>query len=437
MYFTLRESLLEAIDDRLRLNANQVHAILQTQDTSLDLTQSANTDVLLENLEDQNITLIIFSPDGEPAFTYGYDTPLQHNFIDLLNHPKGIIANRTDPTEADDTLRVYTAPIEFNGQLIAYIELTHTLENLEDTLDRLLLLLEIGIPLFSVGAGLGGYVLVARALNRIDRITDTARRISSDDLSTRLQMSEVDDEVGRLSKTFDMMLDRLEESFQRERQFSHDAAHELRTPLTAMRTILDTTRTKRRPVEHYEEALDDLTDEVNRLQRLVDDLLNLVRQQSPASLSLETINLSTLLNDLCDSLATLAEAKSLTLTCDIPEDLNILADYDQIIRLFFNLIDNAIKYTDNGKVQIKAEETTSDTLNIIIADTGNGITPEHILLIFDRFFQVEASRAVQGSGLGLSIAKQIAEAHHGQITVSSTVGKGTQFTVQFPKSPPP
>lgn len=433
MYFTLRESLLEAIDDRLRLNANQVHTILQTQDTSLDLTQSANADVLLENLEDQNITLIIFSPDGDPAFTYGYDTPLQHNFIDLLNHPKGIISNRTDPTESDDTLRVYTAPVEFNGQLIAYIELTHTLENLEDTLDRLLLLLEIGIPLFSIGAGLGGYVLVARALNRIDRITDTARRISSDDLSTRLKMSEIDDEVGRLSKTFDMMLDRLEASFKRERQFSHDAAHELRTPLTAMRTILDTTRTKRRPVEHYEVALEDLTDEVNRLQRLVDDLLNLVRQQSSPSLSLEIINLSTLLNDLCDSLAPLAEAKSLTLTCSIPNDLNIHADYDQIIRLFFNLIDNAIKYTNDGKVLITVEEAKPESVNITITDTGIGIAEEHIPRLFDRFFQVETSRVTHGSGLGLSIAKQIAEAHHGQITVSSAVGKGTQFTVRLPK----
>src|SRR5689334_9225330 len=146
------------------------------------------------------------------------------------------------------------------------------------------------------------------------------------------------------------MLTRIESGFAREHQFTADASHELRTPLTAMRTILNFIRDGNRSPQEYRQALDDLAEETNRLQALVENLLQLARGEKGLKLQKEEIDLSLLLADVTDSLRPLAENKHLTLTCDLPASLVISGDTDQLIRLIVNLLDNAIKYTEQGTI---------------------------------------------------------------------------------------
>lgn len=436
VYATLKQSLIETLDERLRVSATQMQAIIEAQNGDIQLPQNSNYDVLIPYLDQQDLDAQILTRDGDSIFSYGCPIPAGPHVRKALDEAHANFATLRDPNEPEDFVRVYTAPIRLENQIIGVVEVSERLESIEDTLERLLRLLQIGVPLFALGAGFGGYVLVARALGRIDRITETAQNIAaSQDLSARLRLPDVDDEVGRLSRTFDTMLARLEVSFKQEQQFVNDAAHELRTPLTVMRTVLETIRIKRRSLEQYEEALDDVGEEVNRLQRLVDALMSLIDDNSSGTISFERVNLSTLLADLCESVTPLAAAKGLNLTCRVPSNMIVLGDSDNLIRLFYNLVDNAIKYTDQGRISVEGDHSSQVMLRVSISDTGKGITVEKIPHIFDRFYRAEASRTSQGIGLGLSIVEKIVATHGGHIEVTSTPSQGSTFIVRLPKAP--
>jgi heavy metal sensor kinase len=342
---------------------------------------------------------------------------------------------QTIPEAAEiDRIRVYSLPIVENDQILGWVQTMQSLGTTEESLDKLRTLLVTGSAILSLLAGFAGYFLATRALAPIDKITNTAHRISIEDLSARLNLPDTGDEVSRLANTFDEMLERIESGFTRERQFTADASHELRTPLTAMQTILQFTREGERSLPEYRLALDDLAEEADRLQALVEDLLHLARGEGGLELYKEEIDLSLLLDDVADSLRALAEKKGFALKTNLPPSLIIFGDTDQLIRLIVNLLDNAIKYTQEGSVNISAHNEEDHSI-IEVADTGIGIQTEHLPHIFERFYRVEASRSSQGVGLGLSIAEQIVLAHGGKLRVTSVSGKGTKFTVFLPNPP--
>jgi signal transduction histidine kinase len=281
-------------------------------------------------------------------------------------------------------------------------------------------------------SGLGGYFLASRALAPIDQMTRTAQRISAEDLSARLNLPSTNDEVGRLAATFDHMLARLDEAFQRERQFTADASHELRTPLAAMQAIIGVIRAERRKPQDYELALDDLAEETDRLRSLTENLLLLARRDTNQPMVFDEVDIALLLRDLSDSLRPLAEKKGLSLVSNLPERLMINGDSDGLIRLFVNLLDNAIKYTPSGSITISMSLPANNMLTVAITDTGVGIPANDLPHIFDRFYRVERSRATRGSGLGLAIAAEIVQAHRGTIEVTSNPGEGTTFSVRLP-----
>ena len=335
-------------------------------------------------------------------------------------------------TDEIDRIRVYTLPITENGEVVGWVQAMQSLGATEESLDQLRTLLIVGSGLLSLLAGFAGYFLIARALASIDKITNTAHRISTDNLSARLDLPDTGDEVSRLANTFDEMLTRIESGFARERHFTADASHELRTPLTAMQTILGFVREGERSVQEYRQALHDLADETDRLQALVEALLHLARSEDGGELHKEEINLALLLADVTDSLRPLAEDKGLKLTCDSPPSLIISGDTDQLIRLIVNLLDNAIKYTEQGSIAVTSREQEEQAI-INVEDTGVGIPSEHLKYIFERFYRVDASRSSSGAGLGLSIAAHIVQAHGGRLEVKSETGEGTVFTIYLPK----
>jgi heavy metal sensor kinase len=434
VYFSLAQGLARSLDDSLRLSALQAIAAVNIENGQINLSDSLpERGSVTEELRARGLTIRIFDTRGHILQAFG-------PYRDLLLDPASLAAalrqdatltTLTDPRE-NDPLRTYTAAIVENGQVIGVLQVLESLSGVQEALDRLLQALLLGGPLLALAAAFGGYLLVRRALAPIDQMTRTARRISAENLSRRLNLAATNDEVGRLAATFDDMLARLDEAFRRERQFTADASHELRTPLAAMQAILSVTREKRRAPADYELALADLAEEADRLRGLVEDLLRLARGETQPVAPRAKADLSTLLHDVTDSLRPLAEAKGLALTCDVPAGLSLMGDSDALIRLFVNLLDNAVKYTERGGIAVTGRAETHG-LRVTVADTGIGIPTEHLPHVFDRFYRVDKARAARGTGLGLAIALEIARAHGGTITVDSTPGAGTAFTVSLPK----
>lgn len=431
VYVRLQSRLLDTVDDSLRLNAVQIRAVVEAQEGMIAAPDSTDYSSLSADLQEQSLTARILSPQGEILQAFGIyrDISVNPSVIETVQRHRERLLTIADPNEIDENLRIFAVPILHQGELVGIVEVTQTLDSVNDTLEQLLVLFQLGVPVSVVIAALGGYELASRALSRVDRITAMAHRISAENLSARLDLPATNDEVGRLATMFDLMLDRLDASFQRERQFTADASHELRTPLAATRTILDTIRSRRRTVEEYEHALDDLADETIRLQNLVADLLHLARNDTAVTSTLEVIDLSALLQDITESLRPLAESKGLRFLSTVADGLSIVGDRDQLIRLFVNLLDNAIKFTDTGEIRIGGETGPKNLLKITVADTGRGISAEHLSHIFDRFYRIDRSRTTVGTGLGLALALSIARAHGGTIKVESDVGKGSEFIV--------
>jgi heavy metal sensor kinase len=425
VYGSMARGLSAAIDNSLTINASQVATGLNIDNGKLILSDSLTEDPENADLRGRGFTIRILTPQGKLIQEFG-------TYHDLPVSLTQSFSNYTDPA-SKTTVRIYNQPVYDNNQFVAIVQVAQSLDDVRDTLQKLLVTLLMSIPILVTVAGIGGYFLAARALAPIDQITTTARRISAEDLSARLNIPVTDDEVGRLTQTLNDMLARLNDSFQRERQFTNDASHELRTPLTAMQAILGMIREKRRTPEEYEQALDDLNEETDRLRTLVENLLRLARGDKQKSNPFEEVNLSVLLKDVSDSLRPLAEAKKLSLNCETSENLIVLGDSDELIRLFVNLLDNAIKYTERGEINISANHNEKSVV-VKVADTGIGIPAEHIPHIFDRFYRVEESRTLRGAGLGLAIAKEIVRAHHGEIEVRSKTGQGTVFVVSLPKN---
>lgn len=437
VYWRVARGLTQTVDDSLRLNASQAQAVISYENGQLDLEDLIPKGAEAAALNQRDLTLRVLDRHGTLIKGAG-----EYTWLTVTVASKVAVANNQVLFETvslpDHTygLRFYTVPLVNEGQLVGILQIAQSLEDANRTLRRLLQALLLGGPLAVTIAGVGGYWLAARALAPIDQITRTARRIALDtsNLSARLNLPVTNDEVGRLAETFDHMLARLEDSFQRERQFTTDASHELRTPLAAMQAILQVMRERRRTPEDYEQALADLSEETDRLRALTEDLLRLARDLGPLTPALSNVALSTLLHDVADSLRPLAEAKGLTLTTDVPDDLTLLGDNDELIRLFVNLLDNAIKYTEQGSVALFAIKTT-DQIVVSIADTGIGIPAEHLPQLFDRFYRVDMARSSQGAGLGLSIALAIAQAHGGTIEITSVVNQGSTFLVRLPSRP--
>ncbi|MEO7909745.1 MAG: ATP-binding protein [Roseiflexaceae bacterium] len=458
IYITVYKLLLDNFDDLL---ASQANLIVQTIDfNDRDLTLQ-NASLRADRRDSEHLTRI-YRADR----TLMYDdnprelTPeLTNAMRDALDGHRQIIqvSGRQAP------MRVLSLPITHNGQIIGALQVGISLEDVRDTLRTLLKVLLVLAPALLLVASGGGLFLANRALMPIDRLTRTAQRISAEDLSQRLNLQGVDDEVGRLAHTFDAMLARLQSAFEQQRHFTADASHELRTPLTAIIGQIDVAIERPRDAESYRATLDTVREQARRLTRLANDLLFLARADTqPALVADELIDLGNLLPAIVAQVEPLANDRQQLLTLDQPSELFVHGNEDDLIRLFLNLLDNAIRYTPHGgqitiTAAIENSEQAQDGVNsrhtlidtrdrthtrapaqpsviVSIHDTGPGVKPEHLPRLFDRFFRVDRgrNRAQGGSGLGLAIAQSIATTHGGRLEVRSAIGQGSTFIAILP-----
>jgi heavy metal sensor kinase len=370
----------------------------------------------------------------------------------LKNASKGMITFETNRSLESPPLRIVTFPVLENNHITRIIQVASSLEDVEDALNTLLIILMIAVPLALLIASMGGQFLANKALKPVDQITQTARMITSKNLNQRIKSLRVKDEISRLIETFNEMISRLDRSFSQVKQFSTDASHELKTPLTILKGEVEVTLRKERTPQEYEQILKSNLEEINRMSQIVEDLLLLSKADSgELRLNKEDMNLTEILNEVVAHVDTLAQSKHLHVeTSNHHEEIHILGDPLRIRELFLNLIENGIKYTEEGgSIRIRLtkdtllqdgntsgrpQEEQTEFVKIIVSDTGIGIAKEDQERIFDRFFRVDKarSRGQGGSGLGLSICKWIVEAHRGEINVESELGKGSSFIIKLP-----
>jgi two-component system, OmpR family, heavy metal sensor histidine kinase CusS len=285
-----------------------------------------------------------------------------------------------------------------------------------------------------------GYQIARQGIRRVEEIADTARHISSTNLHERILVEGYPSELASLAGTFNQMLDRLEESFERISRFSADIAHDLRTPVNNIRGEAEVALARARSVDEYREVLGSCLEEAVRLSNLISDLLFLARAESPlAHLRWAAVDVGELLSSVRDYYEGAAAEGGISLTTANGHG-RVIAEMDRTLmrRAVGNLVANAVAHTAPGGSVVMQAESEGDSVRIAVADTGVGIPPEALPRVFDRFFRVDKSRSQVsgGTGLGLSIVQSIMALHGGNAEITSQLGHGTQVTLHLPTSRP-
>jgi len=325
----------------------------------------------------------------------------------------------------------YTAP---NGERFL-IETGVAYRAVADELHSIRLAFVLGIPVFLLVAVAGGLVLVRNSLQPIREIIEQAERISSANISQRLPVVATGDEVERLSLSLNRMIERLENAIEHISRFSADVSHELRTPLTILRGELESMLDKRPRDAETLETVGNALEEIERLTRIVDQLLILSRLDAgQAGIEKSPIDLGKLAVATAEQMSLLADEKEISMHYAIEKEIWVAGDSLRLKQILVNLLDNAIKYTpERGAIELAVRREAGAAV-LAVSDTGTGIAAHELPHVFERFYRADKARtrSTGGAGLGLSIVKAIAVAHDARVSVESTEGQGTSVRVELP-----
>jgi heavy metal sensor kinase len=439
LYVFLSKRLYESIDNSLKVSASVVQkaALLEYSRTPLP-----GLDLFFDQfLGYSNINKFYRIYDGSgnvDSRSKGIDAskfPLTQDAYSKAI--KGQDTYETFNLSPKHRIRVITMPVIRNDNLVNLIQVGTSLKSVEDTLRNLRIFLFAAIPGVLILSTLGGRFMATRALKPVAEITRTAQDIAHGaNLSRRIPMPEVEDEIGNLANTFNEMMDRLEKSFSQIRQFSGDASHELRTPLTVLKGQSELVLSKPRSKGEYQEVLSSNLEEINYMSRVLEDLLTLSKgDEGELPLEEEPVELGTIIEEVSRQGEILADEKDVKIILAYLEPVTILGDAHRLKQMVWILLHNAIKFTPGGgEIKITLQDL-DDTVYFTIKDTGIGIPETDLPKIFDRFYRVDKARSRMegGSGLGLSICKFIVDRHRGVIDVESKLGEGSKFKIRFPK----
>lgn len=391
------------------------------------------------------ILFTVYSPDGSPIADSSQELPQKAD----REHTPEVWAALEDETGRGVAIRVnprgdqimYMAVlVQREIEVTAILRLGLPLEDAQAEARRSLAIL-LGVTLIiAFGVSLFGWVLANNLSRPIQVLRRAAENMEHGDLSVRVEPSGPY-ELQRLSEAFNKMASRLQSNVNELRAFVANASHELRTPLTVVKLRAEALQDgAMEDPEISKRFMGEIEHEVDRLVRMVNDLLDLSRMEAGMDAEQpQLIDLSTLASEVHETFAMRAERAGVNLECDIEPGLPpVMGNEDQLMRVFYNLLDNAIKYIPSGgKAELVVKSAPTDNyIRIQVSDNGPGIAPEHLPHVFERFYRVETSPArsgtIRGSGLGLSIAKSIVESHGGEIGVSSQIDSGTTIWADLP-----
>ena len=422
-YFLLSRNLYQALDDSLKQRVSSISASIEFDDGTVKYSGAPGE------------LTSVYGAGGQLLSKYGPIESLQ-GISDMVSRALlGRDSFKTSRTADGQGVRLYAAPDDLTTNTRVAIVVGDLIGDIQDELAAFRLVLAYSTLAVLFLAALGGFVMAGRVLKPIEKITSTAREIGGSALNRRILVN-ADDELGRLASTLNDMIGRIEAAFERQKQFTADASHELRTPLSIIQAESTLALEKDRPAEEYRKSLELVSLEVRYMSAIIEKLLLLARSDSGQHIlqDVEPLDLRTLLDDIEPDMRLLAEEKGLVFSLEMPVDVFVMGDRVKLRQLFINLIQNAITYTGRGgAVEVRLSKHKKKA-EVVVADTGIGISEANLDKIFQRFYRIDKSRsrAAGGTGLGLSISKHIAEAHGGSIEVTSELGKGSQFRVTIP-----
>ena len=408
--------------------------------TSSILFQEVDRELLLHSINPKEfnntpgmVVTILDQNGGIKQSSISYDTPYVSYKYLFETATKSTSESYINQNLGTTQMRFLVKPIIMNGNLTEVLLIAHPIQAIQNSLN--LLLFTLGV-IFVVLIPLT--ILVARFLARkiimpISAVADKMNSITSENLNERLENPNTKDEIEKLTITFNSLLDRIQQSFIRERQFIGDVAHELKTPLATLKGGIELTLSKTRQKSEYQETLSGSLIDINRMSSLLHDILDLAWiGANKGVISNKKFNLSGVVEELKEIAIKLASQKEINIKSHIQPNISIFGDAGKITRAILNVVDNAIKYTPKNKfVYISLRKSINHAV-IEIKDSGVGIPKSDLDHIFERFYRGSKTTKTLGSGLGLAISQGIIKIHKGHITIDSQVGKGTTVRVELP-----
>jgi heavy metal sensor kinase len=439
IYFLLARALYVRVDDTL-------HAVMQIAQTSLanDLNEGQDAADAARStaaeLASRQTLIAIYDGRGRLLAEAGREDdiaiPLPAN--ELIPFDDDLLQTIVEADDLDDRHRLAWRRITVPGFDVEYTVVAGTsLEPTDEELESLRGILVYLVPLSLVVAGIGGWFLAGRSLSPVVAMADRARQIGVENLSERLPVANPRDELGRLAETFNSLLSRLEGSLIQQRQFMADASHELRTPVTTARTASSVAlQQPTRAESDYRETLAIVEQEMARLSRIVDDMFTLARADAGSyPVRRMPMYLDEVLDEVVRALRVLAKTRDISISGDSLRPAPFTGDEDLVRRLLLNLVDNAIRYAPSGTVVRVALDRAGDRYAISVSDDGPGIPAEIQPRIFERFYRVDAARTHAsdgGAGLGLALARWIAQVHGGDVALAASSRMGSTFVITLP-----
>jgi heavy metal sensor kinase len=332
-----------------------------------------------------------------------------------------------------DGIRVASAPFDADGQRYTMV-VAHDLDEQADRLESAAYSVVLGIPLALLIAAGGGYLLARKSLAPVTAMSMQARQISAATLGDRIAVENERDELGFLATTLNELLGRLQQAFESQRRFMADASHELRTPIAVVQGEADVILARDdRSAAEYRESIEIMRSASRRLTRIVESLFLLARTDAGRyPMRMSRVDLSEAVHDCLNAMRSIAAAKSIALTVSAPPESIVDADAELLQQLVANLLDNALKFTPAGG-HVRVDVTRdADAYRVRVTDDGAGIARDDQPHVFERFFRADRARSGQGAGLGLPIARWIAEAHGGSLVLEESGAGGTTFTATLP-----
>ncbi|KAB8142764.1 HAMP domain-containing protein [Chloroflexia bacterium SDU3-3] len=446
LYLLVCQAMMSSVDNELRLGAQLVQQDFTTSNESFQVYYGPRRLLPPPSISDfggTNLFVQIYRQDGERV---ALSSNMPESLVpDLELDSKSFQAAMGNTAVAHTALhgtvrmREWVMPLTFRGEVVGVIQVVRSMREIDEVLQLFAYSLLGGGLIVLIAAARGGAWLTSAAFMPINEIADTTQSIvRAEDLTRRVPVPVAQDELHRLTLTINDMLARLDQQFQAQRRFIADVSHELRTPLAAMRgniEVLD--RGAARDPALLSESLADMRSEVNRLIRLVNDLLLLAQSESGLEMRHEPVELDTLLLEVHRELRPLALGVTLRLGSE--DQVSVMGDRDRLKQALLNLAVNAIQHTPSGGSVTLNLASQGEFAAISVVDTGYGIAPEDLPHIFERFYRADQARTRVrgGAGLGLSLVHWIADAHGGTVSVESTMGAGSTFTLRIPRIPTP
>ncbi|OGG18615.1 hypothetical protein A3D05_01935 [Candidatus Gottesmanbacteria bacterium RIFCSPHIGHO2_02_FULL_40_24] len=434
-YILTRQVLLNQTDSSLTNHGNKVVEVVSQKSNDMHqiLAQSA---FLAEFSEIPGMLVTILDGKGNlvsSSMMCCYDRGIYNQlFQKTASTNESFIQNQV---VSGENLRFFTSGVYSGKDLIGAVIVAHPIDIIQKSLNSILIILGIVAVLLLIPTIIGGFLLSKKAMQPISSISENLKFISGENLNQKVQNPKTGDELEKLADSFNLLLNRLDSAFKREKQLIGDIAHELKTPLSIIRGNIELTLSKSRSSKEYKKALKDSVIDVNSMSDTLNNILDLAWSEADAFKgNLKEFDFSLMLDELYEIAVKMAQAKHIAVNLNSDKNVKVTGFPEKLSRAILNIIDNSVKYSpQKTNIGITLRKKIN-SVELEITDQGQGIYKKDLPHLFERFYRGENVKNIQGGGLGLSITKAIISAHQGHLKIESRKNRGTKVLLSLPIS---